>query len=54
MCPGDGLSLAAVEILAETGFKDVKSLKGGPMLDTRKGIPLPWNSIYFILLTRNL
>ena len=29
MCPGGGLSLAAVEILTEAGFKDVKSLKGG-------------------------
>jgi len=29
MCPGGGLSLAAVEIITEAGFTDVKSLKGG-------------------------
>lgn len=29
MCPGGGLSLVAVDILQEAGFKDVKSLKGG-------------------------
>ncbi len=39
MCPGGGLSLAAVEILTEAGFKDVKSLKGGMMLWHKKGYP---------------
>jgi len=39
MCPGGGLSLAAVEILTEAGFKDVKSLKGGTNLWHKKGYP---------------
>ena len=39
MCPGGGLSLAAVEILTEAGFTDVKSLKGGIGLWHRKGYP---------------
>ena len=39
MCPGGGLSLAAVEILTEAGFKDVKSLKGGMDLWHKKGYP---------------
>ena len=39
MCPGGGLSLAAVEILAEAGFKAVKSLKGGTDLWHKKGYP---------------
>jgi adenylyltransferase/sulfurtransferase len=39
MCPGGGLSLAAVEILTEAGFKDVKSLKGGIGLWHKKGYP---------------
>jgi adenylyltransferase/sulfurtransferase len=39
MCPGGGLSLAAVEILTEAGFKDVKSLKGGMGLWHKKGHP---------------
>jgi len=39
MCPGGGLSLAAVEILTEAGFKDVKSLKGGMGLWHKKGYP---------------
>ncbi len=39
MCPGGGLSLAAVEILTEAGFKDVKSLKGGTGLWHKKGYP---------------
>jgi rhodanese-related sulfurtransferase len=29
VCPGGGFSLVAAEILAESGFKDVKSLEGG-------------------------
>jgi rhodanese-related sulfurtransferase len=37
MCPGGGLSLAAVEILTEAGFTDVKSLKGGIGLWHKKG-----------------
>lgn len=39
MCPGGGLSLAAVEILTEAGFRDVKSLKGGMDLWHKKGYP---------------
>ena len=39
MCPGGGLSLAAVEILTEAGFKDVKSLKGGTDAWHKKGYP---------------
>ena len=37
MCPGGGLSLAAVEILNDFGFNNVKSLKGGTDLWKRKG-----------------
>ena len=39
MCPGGGLSLAAVEMLIEAGFTDVKSLKGGIGLWHKKGYP---------------
>jgi rhodanese-related sulfurtransferase len=39
MCSGGGLSLAAVEILVDAGFKDVKSLKGGTDLWHKKGYP---------------
>jgi rhodanese-related sulfurtransferase len=39
LCPGGGLSLAAVDILNEAGFKDVKSLKGGTDLWHKKGYP---------------
>ena len=39
MCPGGGLSLAAVDIMREAGFKDVKSLKGGTDLWHKKGYP---------------
>lgn len=39
MCPGGGLSLAAVEILEKAGFKDVKSLKGGTDLWHQSGYP---------------
>jgi len=39
MCPGGGLSLAAVDILTKAGFKDVKSLKGGTDLWHKKGYP---------------
>lgn len=40
MCPGGGLSLAAVDVMREAGFKDVKSLKGGTDAWNRKGYPL--------------
>jgi rhodanese-related sulfurtransferase len=39
MCPGGGLSLAAVEISTEAGFMDVKSLEGGMGLWHKKGYP---------------
>lgn len=39
MCPGGGMSLVAVEVLTEAGFKDVKSLKGGTDLWHEKGYP---------------
>jgi rhodanese-related sulfurtransferase len=39
MCPGGGLSLAAVDVMREAGFKDVKSLKGGTDVWHRKGYP---------------
>ena len=39
MCPGGGLSLAAVDILTEAGFTDVKSLKGGTDAWHKKGYP---------------
>ncbi len=39
MCPGGGLSLVAVEILAEAGFTDVKSLTGGTDLWHQSGYP---------------
>jgi len=37
MCPGGGLSLAAVDVMREAGFKDVKSLKGGTDAWHKKG-----------------
>jgi rhodanese-related sulfurtransferase len=37
MCPGGGLSLAAVDIMMEAGFNDVKSLKGGTDAWNKKG-----------------
>ena len=40
MCPGGGLSLVAVEVLKDAGFKNVKSLKGGTDEWHRKGYPL--------------
>ena len=39
MCHGGGLSLAAVEILIDAGFMDVKSLKGGTDLWNKRGYP---------------
>lgn len=40
LCPGGGLSLVAVDILVDGGFKDVKSLKGGMDLWMEKGYPV--------------
>ena len=40
MCPGGGMSLVAVDIMAEAGFKDVKSLNGGTDLWHKKGYPM--------------
>ncbi len=40
MCPGGGMSLVAVDILNEAGFKDAKSLKGGTDAWKEKGYPL--------------
>ena len=40
MCPGGGLSLVAVDILVDAGFKNVKSLKGGVWEWIDKGYPL--------------
>ncbi len=45
ICPGGGLSLAAVEILTGTGFTDVKSLKGGIGLWHKKGYPTTTSQI---------
>jgi rhodanese-related sulfurtransferase len=39
MCPGGGLSLVAIDILTEAGFKNVKSLKGGTDMWHEKGYP---------------
>lgn len=39
MCPGGGLSLAAVDVMREAGFKKVKSLKGGTGAWRKKGYP---------------
>jgi rhodanese-related sulfurtransferase len=39
ICPGGGMSLIAAEMLAEAGFKDVKSLRGGSDLWFKKGYP---------------
>jgi rhodanese-related sulfurtransferase len=43
MCPGGGLSLVAVDLMTEVGFKDVKSLKGGTDEWNQKGDPLTIN-----------
>ena len=40
ICPGGGLSLIAVDLLIEAGFKNVKSLHGGLDLWRKKGYPL--------------
>lgn len=39
MCPGGGMSLIAVDILTEAGFKDAKSLSGGTDLWHKSGYP---------------
>lgn len=39
MCPGGGFSLVAAEVLAEAGFKNVKSLSGGVDGWFKKGHP---------------
>ena len=39
ICPGGGMSLAAAEILAQAGFRDVKSLRGGIDQWYKKGYP---------------
>ena len=39
ICPGGGMSLIAVDIMVETGFKSVKSLTGGMKLWVEKGYP---------------
>ncbi|MFW9996823.1 MAG: rhodanese-like domain-containing protein [Candidatus Odinarchaeota archaeon] len=39
ICPGGGLSVVAVDILVEAGFKKVKSLKGGLNLWCQRGYP---------------
>ena len=39
MCPGGGLSLAAVDNMMEAGYHNVKSLKGGTDAWNKKGYP---------------
>jgi len=39
LCPGGGFSLVAAEIMAENGFKNVKSLEGGVDGWFKKGYP---------------
>ncbi len=40
ICPGGGMSLIAVDIMVEAGFKDVRSLTGGIDEWYKKGYPL--------------
>ena len=40
ICPGGGMSLIAVDIMVEEGFKNVKSLTGGMELWIEKGYPI--------------
>ncbi|MFX1507478.1 MAG: sulfurtransferase TusA family protein [Promethearchaeota archaeon] len=47
VCPGGGLSLVAVDILVDAGFKDVKSLKDGMDLWIEKGYPITTNEEFF-------
>lgn len=46
ICPGGGLSLVAVDILVEAGFKDVKSLKEGMNLWSEKAYPTTTSDEY--------
>ena len=46
ICPGGGLSLVAVDILVDAGFKDVKSLKEGMNLWSEKGYPTTTSDEY--------
>ncbi len=39
ICPGGGFSLVAAEIMAESGFKDIKSLSGGIDAWFKQGFP---------------
>ena len=39
ICPGGGMSLIAVDVMVEEGFKNVKSLTGGFELWVEKGYP---------------
>jgi rhodanese-related sulfurtransferase len=39
ICPGGGMSLVAVDILVEAGFRNAKSLHGGYDLWVEKGYP---------------
>ncbi len=39
ICPGGGMSLIAVDIMVDAGFKSVKSLTGGMELWVEKGYP---------------
>jgi rhodanese-related sulfurtransferase len=39
ICPGGGMSLMGAEIMAESGMRDVKSLKGGIDLWFKEGYP---------------
>ncbi|MFX0095094.1 MAG: rhodanese-like domain-containing protein [Candidatus Hodarchaeota archaeon] len=39
ICKGGGLSLVAVDVMVEAGFKDVKSLHGGMDLWYQRGYP---------------
>ncbi|MHA1945652.1 MAG: rhodanese-like domain-containing protein [Candidatus Hodarchaeales archaeon] len=39
ICPGGGMSLIAVDVMVEVGFKNVKSLTGGFELWVEKGYP---------------
>ena len=43
ICPGGGMSLIAVDIMTEAGFKDVKSLTGGTEEWHKQGYPLTTN-----------
>ncbi|MFX0051889.1 MAG: sulfurtransferase TusA family protein, partial [Candidatus Hermodarchaeota archaeon] len=47
LCPGGGLSLVAVDILVDAGFKDVKSLKDGMDLWVEKGYPTITDDEFF-------